>query len=117
MVVTFIIMRVYLHTFPGTNLDIAGYNIHHLFTGVLIILLSGLPLILFQINNRLFDLLCIGFGLGLSLILDEWVYLITTDGSDSSYLLPISLWGGVVMIVIATIYIYITYIINQKGKQ
>jgi hypothetical protein len=105
MVLTFIIMRIYLHTFPGTNFDVAGYNIHHLFTGIVILLFTGLPLVLFHNNNHIFDALCIGFGVGLSMILDEWVYLITTDGSDQSYLLPISLWGGVVMISIAILYL------------
>lgn len=107
MVLTFIIMRLYLHAFPGTNLDIAGYNIHHLYTGILILFFTAIPLILYPKQGRLFDLLCIGFGVGLSLILDEWVYLITTDGTDSSYLLPISLWGGGFMITLAAVYIFL----------
>jgi hypothetical protein len=38
------------------------------------------------------------FGVGLSLALDEVVYLIATDGSNASYLLPVSFWGGVVVV-------------------
>jgi uncharacterized membrane protein len=36
--------------------------------------------------------------------LDEWVYLIATDGSNASYLLPVSFWGGAVAIVLACAY-------------
>jgi hypothetical protein len=38
------------------------------------------------------------FGSGLSLALDEVVYLIATDGSNASYLLPVSFWGGVIVV-------------------
>jgi hypothetical protein len=41
---------------------------------------------------------------GLSLALDEWVYLIATDGSNASYLLPVSFWGGVIVVGAATLY-------------
>lgn len=36
-------------------------------------------------------------GIGLSLVVDEWVYLVATDGTNASYLLPVSLWGAVAM--------------------
>jgi hypothetical protein len=29
--------------------------------------------------------------------MDEWVYLIATDGTNASYLLPVSFWGAVAM--------------------
>ena len=44
------------------------------------------------------------FGAGLGMALDEWVYLIATDGSNASYLLPVSFWGGVVVIGLALAY-------------
>ena len=36
--------------------------------------------------------------------LDEWVYLIATDGSNAAYLLPVSFWGGVVVVGLALVY-------------
>ena len=63
-----------------------------------------MPLVLFNGSSWKLDLAAIVFGAGLSMALDEWVYLITTDGSDASYLLPISLWGGVVMVALAASY-------------
>jgi uncharacterized membrane protein len=104
LILTFVALRVYLYFSPGNNLDIGTYNIHHLFIGLLLITFAGLPLVLFHGNSRKLDVAAIAFGAGLSMALDEWVYLITTDGSDASYLLPISLWGGVVMIGMAASY-------------
>lgn len=105
ILLTFAALRVSLHLSPGTNLTIGGYNIHHLFTGLLLVTISGMPLVLFHGNSRGFDVLAVVFGAGLSMALDEWVYLITTDGSDASYLLPISLWGGIVVIALTLAYL------------
>ncbi len=99
-VLTFVGLRLYLHMSPSSNFDVAGYNIHHLFTGLLLITFSAIPLILLNGRNRWIDIGCIVFGAGLSMALDEWVYLIVTDGSDASYLLPVSFWGGAIMILL-----------------
>jgi hypothetical protein len=42
-----------------------------------------------------------GFSVGLALALDEVVYLIVTDGTNASYLLPVSFWSGAVMVGLA----------------
>lgn len=114
LLVTFTLLRVYLHLAPGTNLTIATYNIHHLFTGLLLITLAGLPLVFFHGNSRGFDLLALVFGAGLSMALDEWVYLITTDGSDAAYLLPISLWGGITVIGLTLAYVFILVLFARR---
>ena len=111
---TFVLLRIYLHLFPGTNLDIGDYNIHHLFTGLLLISLGGLPLVIFNGSNRLLDIAAIIFGVGLSMALDEWVYLIATDGSDAAYLLPVSYWGGAIMIGLAMIYVFIVVALFRR---
>lgn len=105
--VTFAALRVYLHLAPRTNLNIGAYNVHHLFTGLILVTIGGLPLVLFHGDGRRLDLSAVVFGAGLSMALDEWVYLITTDGSDTSYLLPISLWGGIAMVSLALAYLLI----------
>lgn len=104
LLITFVALRAYLHLFPGTNLDLAGHNIHHLFIGVVLIAAGGLPLALLEGKGRALDIAAVLFGVGLSMALDEWVYLITTDGSDLSYLLPVSFWGGAVMVGLAFLY-------------
>lgn len=114
ILITFAGMRAYLHHSPGTNLDVGAYNIHHLFTGLLLITLGALPLVLFHGASRWLDVSAIVFGAGMSMALDEWVYLITTDGSDASYLLPISLWGGAVMVALTLVYLGILIWVGRR---
>ena len=116
MVATFVIIRVMLHHSPNSDFNVAGYNIHHLYTGLVLIVTAGIPLILFPGRWRGTDLVAAMFGIGLSLALDEWVYLIATDGTNASYLLPVSLWGGVTAIALAVVYVAILYRLS-KNKQ
>lgn len=101
MAATFAITRVALHLSPDTDLNIGGYNIHHLFTGVLLMGGCGITAVLGLGDNRAAEMSVAGFGVGLSLALDEWVYLIATDGSNASYLLPVSYIGGALMVGLA----------------
>jgi hypothetical protein len=81
---------------------VLGYNIHHLYTGLVILTLCGLPLVLLGREAPYRAPLLLGFGAGLSMALDEWVYLIVTDGSNASYLLPVSFWGGAIAVALAS---------------
>src|SRR5262249_10163725 len=84
--------------------NVGRYNIHHLFTGLLLIVVGGIPLAILHTSTRRLDLARWIFGVGLGMALDEWVYLIATDGGNASYLLPVSFWGGVVVIGLACAY-------------
>jgi len=114
IIVTFTVIRLYLHYSPDSDFNVGPYNIHHLFTGLLLITFCGIAVILFKGTARILDVATVGFGIGLSLALDEWVYLITTDGSNASYLLPISFWGGVVMTALACLYIWVLSLLNRR---
>ena len=104
LAVTFIVLRAMLHLSPQSDFDVAGYNIHHLFTGLVLVVAGGIPLAIFRGSTRRMDLAVVVFGSGLGMALDEWIYLIATDGSNSSYLLPVSLWGGVAAVAAACFY-------------
>jgi hypothetical protein len=104
MVVTVALLRLYLYFSPDTDLNVGRYNIHHLFIGLLLITAGGVPLAIFHGSTHRLGLALIIFGVGLGMALDEWVYLIATDGSNASYLLPISFWGGVIVVGLACIY-------------
>lgn len=106
LVATFVFFRLFLYVSPNTNLDVGPYNIHHLFTGLLLVAATGIPLALFQGESRWLDAAATFFGVGLSMVLDEWVYLIATDGSDAAYISPVSFWGGAVMVGLACLYIF-----------
>jgi len=114
LVVTFAVIRVWLFFYPNADFNVAGYNIHHLYTGLLLATIGCIPLILFSNPGRILDLATAIFGIGLSLALDEWVYLIATDGSNVSYLLPISLWGGVILVGVTCVYIGALYFWFRK---
>ena len=113
LIVTFVVTRGILTMSPNSDFDIAGYNIHHLFTGLLLITASGIPLALFPGRSLVLDAASVAFGAGLALALDEWVYLIATDGSNASYLLPVSLKGGVLMVGLAVLYIVVLYVASR----
>ena len=115
LVGTFVVIRIMLHRSPESDFDVAGYNIHHLFTGLLMITAGGIPLALFPRRSFALDVATAVFGAGLALALDEWVYLIATDGTNASYLLPVSLRGGIVMVALATLYIAVLYMVSRKN--
>lgn len=104
MAATFLLLRAMLYVSPDSDLDVAGYNVHHLFTGLLLIAGGGIPLAIFRGSTRRLDASLVLFGAGLGMALDEWVYLIATDGSNASYLLPVSWWGGVALVGLACAY-------------
>jgi len=115
LIVPFVLLRLGLYIDPNADFNVGGYNIHHLYTGLLLITLGGLPLALFRGASRWLDLAAVVFGVGLSLALDEWVYLLVTDGSNASYLLPVSFWGGLGMIALACGYVVVLVIV-QRGR-
>lgn len=116
MVVTFVIVRSMLMLSPNSDFDVGQYNIHHLFTGLLLITVGGIPLALFARNSLITDVMAAVFGAGLALALDEWVYLIATDGTNASYLLPVSLKGGIAMVGLAVAYVAILYILSSDKQ-
>lgn len=98
LLLTFVVVRLALWRSPDSDFDLAGYNIHHLFTGVLLLTAGGIPLALRGGRSRGLEVACVVFGVGLALALDEVVYLIATDGSNASYLLPVSFLGALIVV-------------------
>lgn len=89
----------------GIHVAVAGYNLHHQFTGLLLVAAGRdaaghLPGLDAPAGRRALLL----FGAGLGMALAEWVYLMSTDGSNASYRLPVSLWGAVVLVGFACTY-------------
>lgn len=107
LLVTFTAVRLAMWRSPDADFDIAGYNIHHLFTGLLLATAAGVPLVLRSGRSRGLDLACLAYGAGLALSLDEVVYLIATDGSNASYLLPVSFLGGLVVVGLGVFWVLV----------
>ncbi|MDQ3440236.1 MAG: hypothetical protein M3478_07790 [Planctomycetota bacterium] len=104
MSVTFVALRIWLHLSPDSDFNVGRYNVHHLFTGLVLIAAGGIPLAIFRGSTQRLDAALVVFGAGLAMALDEWVYLIATDGTNASYVLPVSLWGAVVVVGLGWIY-------------
>ena len=68
LLVTFVVVRLALWRSPDSDFDIAGHNIHHLFTGVLLATVAGIPLVLRPGRSRVLDAACLVFGAGLPVI-------------------------------------------------
>lgn len=107
LLLTFTAVRLAMWRSPDADFDIAGFNIHHLFTGLLLATAAGVPLVLRSGRSRGLDLACLAYGAGLALSLDEVVYLIATDGSNASYLLPVSFLGGLVVVGLGVFWVLV----------
>src|SRR3989338_3262351 len=96
LLITFFLTRFFLYLFPDVNLNIGKYNIHHLFVGVVLLIIV---IVLLVVGIKTKSVFVIG-GVGAALALDQIVFLITTDGGDITYLGNISFWGAIVSVAI-----------------
>jgi hypothetical protein len=114
---TLIAVRTYLHLSPNSDFTVGGFNVHHLFTGLLLLVGCAIPLALSPRDSPGMRFVGAGFGAGLALTLDEWLYLIVTDGSNASYLLPVSLAGSLGLNSLAAAYLLIYRGGNRDSRQ
>jgi hypothetical protein len=90
--------RLYLHLVnPDADLYVAGYNVHHLYAGALLEIPAAFALAFGGGPPAARAAALAALGAGSAMVLDQVVYLVTTDGSIRSYLRPISLWGAAVL--------------------
>jgi len=117
MLLTFILVRLWLYFYPNTDFYIGSYNIHHLFVGIVLIVLGGIPAILFIHNNKLNEFAVCVFGIGLALTLDEFIYLIVSagKGSNKEYWLSYSYWGAIIVVTLTLVYIAILNVANPSS--
>lgn len=98
LLATFASQRLYLHIVGVHHLYPGGYLVHHLFTGVLILMPASFVLAFGPRSRRTAALARIAVGIGSAMILDEIVYLVATKASDDDYISPLSLNGAFVFI-------------------
>jgi hypothetical protein len=104
IIAAFVLTRGLLWLRPNADAFVAGYNVHHLFSGALGGIACAFPLLLSSPTGWRRDALLLGFGASTSLVLDEVVYLIATDGSNASYFTSVSWVGAIVLICAACAY-------------
>ena len=110
LISTLVLLRIFLFLYPTTNLNLGKYNIHHLFVGAFLSIIILILLILNIVNNFIVVLA----GTSSALVLDEIAYLIVTDGSDTSYLTAVSLWGAILLTIIIVLLTFILYNTNKQ---
>src|SRR5262245_12674786 len=110
LLVTELGQRLYLHLVnPDADVYIAGYNVHHLYTGALIEIPAAFVLAFGGMAPAVRAGALVALGVGSAMVLDQVVYLITTDGSNRSYLTPVSLWGAVVLEGLAVVLLLVLW--------
>ena len=109
--------RLHLHLGGVHHVYPFGYLLHHLYTGALLVI--GAAFILaFASGNRLVAILTrVILGIGSALVLDEVVYLVGTQASDTDYVSSVSLWGSVLLMCLGTTLLLVLYWLHRdKGS-
>jgi len=81
--------RITVFMFPGTSTIFFDFEIHHLYWGVLILIIFMLPSIVFGCLNHIkikfatWNFIFVGMGIGL--IIDEFVFLLSGGKTDYDY--------------------------------
>jgi len=109
MLATFLCQRLYLHLVHVQHVYPAGYLVHHLFIGVLIEIPAAFILAFGTSNRLLARAAPVALGIGSAMVLDEIAYLVATKASDADYISSISLYGAIILISLATTFLFFLY--------
>ena len=100
-------LRLYLHIVQVEHVYPGGYLVHHLFTGVLILIPAAF-LLAFEPRRRS---VAIGaraaLGIGSGLVLDEITYLVMTKASDDDYVSRTSWLGSLGFVTLAMLLLWV----------
>ncbi len=106
---TFLGQRLYLHLVGVHHIYPGGYLVHHLFTGVLIVIPAAFVLAFGTRRRRTAILARVALGIGSAMVLDEIVYLVATQATDADYVSGVSLGGAVVFVTLAVVLLWAGY--------
>src|SRR5262249_48977354 len=110
-------LRLYLHGIDvETDLRVAGHEVHHLFTGSLIETAAAFALAFGPRRRPLRRAALAALGAGSGMVLDEVVYLVTTDGSNAAYLTPLSLGGACVLLTASVVWLLVLAARTRRDK-
>jgi hypothetical protein len=73
----------------------AGHNVHHLLVGAVPAMPAAFVIALVPQASVVRWVALIALGVGSAMVLDQIVFLLATEGSDASYLKPVSPWGAI----------------------
>ena len=116
MVAAFAGHRLYLHLVRVQHIYPGGYLLHHLFTGVLILIPAAFVLAFGPRHRWSAVLALVALGVGSGMVLDEVTYLVITRATDDDYVSPVSLWGAVVLVSVATLLLVGLYSSHRRTE-
>ena len=116
MLATFACQRLYLHFVGVQHVHTGGLVIHHLFFGVMLIIPAAFVLAFGPRHRASAVLSRIVLGIGSAMVLDEMVYLVATQASDSDYVSSLSLKGAMVFISFAMLLLLALYGWCRRGE-
>src|SRR5258706_3882480 len=116
MLATFVCQRLYLHLVRVQHVYPAGFLVHHLFIGALIEIPAAFILAFGTRNRLLARLAPLALGIGSAMVLDEVTYLVATKASDEDYVSAVSLGGAIILISLATGFLFAVYRCHQKAE-
>jgi hypothetical protein len=118
LVLTFVTQRLILHhSHPDTHVFVGGYLVHHLFSGVLILIPTAFLLAFGLRTPRKRNVALMVLGFSSAMVLDEVIYLICTDGSGVAYRGRVSLWGAVALEALAAGFLILAHCRGGRENQ
>jgi hypothetical protein len=114
MWITFLSLRLALHLGGVRHVYPGGHLIHHFFFGAMLLIPSAFLFVFPPRANwlRLTNLAML--GVACVLMLDEFVYLLATQSTDSDYLSRTSLAGALLLVSSATVLLLAIYFTRRK---
>jgi hypothetical protein len=111
LLLTFVLQRLILHhSPPDTHVFVGGYLVHHLFSGVLVLIPTAFLLAFGLRSPKLRNVALMILGFSSAMVLDEVVYLICTDGSGVAYRGRVSLGGAVALETAAALFLVLAHL-------
>ena len=117
-IVAALAVRILLYLAPGVGgTQIAGVHVHHLLSGIVLIVLGGVPAVLLQSRSVLRSASVVGFGSGLGLALDEWLLFVVRESNpETPYMSAVSLLGAAVIVSLASAYALLVCALMRSGR-
>ena len=109
---TLLATRIFLHYFISINISFLKYHIPHLFLGI-ILLFSALPFLLFNFSYKIKTYAIAFTGIATAFIIDEYAFLVFTNGTDPAYIGSVSVYG----MILSALFLLSYYLIISLLKK
>ncbi len=113
ILITIFLSRILVWLIQERSLYLFGFEIHHFYLGVLLVMLAGFSRF-FSKNKKLNKIDLIGFGIGNGLILDQFIFILFTNGNHTEYFSRFSILGSLGLIILVVVIYYFIFCKETK---